>query len=110
MKVKETLREAFGYPIPEAAVVEACEDAGIDPNIEVNGSVRTGANYRRAKALLCQWVAAAPNVTQEGVSYSLSDEQRRALRDKAAALFSAAEEGTADGSQSVVYGYMGDSL
>lgn len=111
MTVNEALRSVNAYPIPERTINEVCERRGLDQSGEAVVSVLDSADFRLAKADLLLWLSYAPNVSQGGQSYSLTDEQRNNLRNEAAGLYGDNAEDNEDGQQMyITYGYKGNRL
>jgi hypothetical protein len=111
MTVNEALRSVNAYPIPRRTIAEVCERRGLDPCGEAAVSVLGSAEFKLAKADLLLWLSYAPNVSQGGQSYSLSDEQRQNLRNEAAGLYGGNAEANEDGQQMhITYGYKGNRL
>lgn len=103
--VTEALKSVTAYPIPPRTIVEVSDRRGIDPTAEADTAAK---EYRLAKADILMWLSLAPNVTQGGQSYTLSDEQRRQMRQEARAIFDELEP---DATPTVVtYGYKGARL
>ena len=68
--------------------------------------VRSSSEYIKAKALVYLWLAEAPNVTQGGISYTISDTERQRFRLKADHLLN--EAGINDEGEG--FGYIGSDL
>lgn len=95
------------YPLPSATLDGVCIRRGLSRDTEATTDVFQSAAYRLAEADVLTWLAAAPNVSQGGQNYTFSDEQRKAYRARAAAVF---EELEGDAPKSSMYGYKGDRL
>jgi hypothetical protein len=65
--------------------------------------------YKLAKADILMWVASAPNVTQEGISYGLLATDRAELRAQAKAIYAELGEAIPEANKPK-YGYQGDRL
>lgn len=106
MYVREVLSSLTGYPIPESALRRIGMEARIDVDDYVaNASVR-GLNY--AKALVYMYVATAPNISEGGVSITLSATDKSVLLGRARRF--AALAGVDDLVPGASFGYKGDSL
>ena len=77
----------------------------MDPAAELTAETRKGKPFMRAKARIYDFLSQAPSVTQAGISFSFSDEDRKRFREKAESL-----RLEADGSSKGVYGYQGEDL
>lgn len=108
MTILECLKGINAYPIPQRTLNEYALRRGLSLSDEATQEALTGAAYNLAQADLLQWLADAPDVTQGGQSYSLTEDQRTQLRRRAAAL----AEQYAEASQTTIrtYGYKGSRL
>jgi len=95
------------YPLPSATLDGVCIRRGLSRDAEATTDVFQSAAYRLAEADVLTWLAAAPNVSQGGQNYAFTDEQRKAYRTRAAAVFEELEGGAP---KSSMYGYKGDRL
>ena len=75
MTVLDSLRSISGYPLSASALEMAAISRGLDIREEVTKDVAASDAYRLAKADVLMMLADAPDVTQEGISYSFTDEQ-----------------------------------
>ena len=108
MNVLQSLKSLSSYPIPTATIENVAGEAGLDINDEVTHELREDKRYKRAKALTYAFLSEAPNVSQGGISYSFSEEERRRFRLRAENLFE--DIGEAGGATGVEYGYKGEDL
>lgn len=95
------------YPLPSATLDGVCIRRGLSRDAEATTDVFRSAAYRLAEADVLTWLAAAPNISQGGQNYTFSDEQRKAYRARAAAVFEELEGGAV---KSSIFGYKGDRL
>lgn len=107
MDVLTSLRGITIYPIPAAVLQECALDAGCNPADEVTCEVRSSKEFKRAKARVYNFLATAPNITQQGVSFTFSATERANFR-KLAATLEAEADGEATGTG--VYGYVGEDF
>lgn len=108
IKVSEALRRVNSYPVPFGELQSVAIIRGLDLESDADAALLRSSAFKLASADILTWVAEAPNVSQEGISYSFNEEQRRRLRARAAALYSeAGEESSGTG---VTYGYKGSVL
>lgn len=85
----------------------AARSRGLDPEAEATEEVLGSKGYRLAKADVLMMLADAPDVTQEGITYSFTDEQRDSFRMSASIIYNESGEGERG---HAVYGYKGDRL
>jgi hypothetical protein len=105
MTISNSLRGLTNYPVPSAVFDDAAGEQGLDPNAVLTAETRAGKSFKRAKARIYDFLSDAPNITQAGISYSFSDEDRKRFRQKAESL-----RLEADGSGKGVFGYQGEDL
>ena len=108
MTILESLRSLSGYPIPTATIENITEAQSLYMLDEATPGVRQSTEYRKAEAFVYLFLSDAPNVSQGGVSYSFSEEERRRFRNRATGILS---EVTSYHSNSFVnYGHKGEDL
>lgn len=106
MDILQALRSISSYPIPLATIEAIAEEEGLDIDDEASQDVLRSYAYLRAKGAIYQFLAGAPNVSQGGISYSFSSDERDYFLSMASRFFSeAGEEGRAD-----IYGYVGEDF
>lgn len=108
MTVLDSLRTINAYPVPQQVVEAMAVGRGLQPDASLSPDLVRSPEYRLAKADLLMWLSGAPDVTQEGISYSFTDEQRGGFRISASAIY--AECGDAEDKSGTIYGYKGDRL
>lgn len=108
VSILEALRAISAYPIPQRVYDAIAIERGINLADELTMTNTHSNNYCLAKADVYLWLSQAPNVTQGGQSYTISDEQRKYMRYKAQSLYEAAEE--SDAVMLRAFGYKGDRL
>ena len=108
MKLSELLKSINTYPIPNNVILEAALKNGLDADTEVTKEVVDSGSYRLAQADVYTFLAGAPNVTQNGISFSFSDEQRSYFLKTANAIRD--NEGVTSPASGQGYGYMGEDL
>lgn len=106
MTLSEYLRGLTNYPVPEEALQSILSKRGLD-----------GKSTTTDDKLLClvtadlySWVALAPDISQGGQSYSLSDNIREYYRRRANELYREAGETESVLEEHPRYGYKGDRL
>lgn len=105
LTVREALRAVSAYPIPDAFIARALTERGLSGGEEYDGEVAISAAFKLAQADVFDYLSAAPNINQGGISFSLSGDERKAYRGKADALYCAF-----DPSRRPKYGYKGNRL
>lgn len=110
MNVIETLRSLSAYPIPRPTLTNIAEWAGLDVDAVVDARMRRTGAYRRAEARVYIFLSEAPNVTQGGISYSFSEEERRRLRRKADGILADLGDEDEGDAEMPAFGYMGGDL
>lgn len=103
--IVDYLRTLSAYPIPVSTLVTIAEGRGLRPYDYWREETNT--QYQKAVADVLMWLSNAPDVSQGGQSYSLSDDQRKQLRARAMAIYH--ETGDAVRKQTI-YGYKGSRL
>ncbi|HBC22169.1 MAG TPA: hypothetical protein DC009_08950 [Porphyromonadaceae bacterium] len=104
----ECLKGINAYPVPLRTVAEAAERRGLTLSAEASAEGLLGREYRLVRADLLLWLSLAPNISQGGQSFSLSEDQRKALRREAQAAYDELEPGQA--AATATFGYKGDRL
>ncbi|MCI8997666.1 MAG: hypothetical protein HFJ95_01560 [Muribaculaceae bacterium] len=108
MNVAQSLRSISAYPIPTATLQDIAEGVGLSADMELSQEVRQSKEFRRAQAQTYIWLSEAPNVTQNNVSFSFSEDERKRLRTRGEAILD--EIGDEDTVSGVTYGYKGEDL
>lgn len=105
MNVAESLKALASYPIPSTFIANVLAEMDIDAKAEADAVMRKCPGYIKAKAGVYNFLATAPNVSQNGISYSFASEDKAFFKKKAAELLDSIDDG--DGG---LYGYQGDSF
>lgn len=108
MTILQSLKSLSSYPIPTATIQNVAEGVGLDVDAEVTLEVRSEKQFKRAQAKVYIFLSEAPNVSQGGISYSFSDEERRRFRLRAENILD--EIGDTEDLPGVEYGYKGEYL
>ena len=106
MTLIDYLRGLTNYPVPEEAL-QSILSTRVDGDPEFDP---TEAPMLLATADLYRWLSTAPDVTQGGQSYNLTDATRAYYRARANALYRAAGEPESITTGHARYGYKGDRL
>lgn len=106
--VAESLRGINAYPVPGRTLATVMTRRGLDGEAEATADVLVSDAYMLAYADVLMWLSKAPNVSQGGQSYSFSEDERKAFRLEAGAIYADLEP---DGDLTrIKYGYKGDRL
>ena len=96
------------YPIPQATLQNIALSVGLDTDKPLRHDVLNSRDMKKAMAKVYFWLSVAPNVSQGGISFSFTEEERRRLRQQAQAILD--ELGEGDEGTGISYGYMGEDL
>lgn len=107
MNVKQSLRALNAYPIPEGVIDSILCSRGVYGDTETSKELMDGVSYRLCVADIYMWLTLAPNISQGGQTYSISEDQRKAMRREAEATYSELCENV---NKRVKYGYKGGRL
>ncbi len=106
MTLSDYLRGLTNYPVPEEALQSILSKRGLD-----------GKSTTTDDKLLClvtadlySWVALAPDISQGGQSYSLSDSIREQYRKRSNGLYRLAGEPECVLEEHARFGYKGERL
>lgn len=108
MNVLQSLKSLSGYPIPLATIQDVADEVGISVDAETTQELRGSKEFLRAKARVYLYLSKAPNVSQGGITYNFSDEDRRRFRQEAESILD--EIGDDANGLGVTYGYKGEDL
>lgn len=103
MNVDEALKALASYPIPRTFILNVLADLELDPNATANTLIRKSAQFKRAKIAVYRFLITAPNITQNGISYSLTAEDKNYYKQCVGEL-----EREIGSESSRIYGYVGD--
>ncbi len=106
MTILQSLKSLSNYPIQTATIQNAVEGFGFDVSEEATLETRKSKDFKRAQAQIYLFLSEAPNVSQGGISYSFSDDERKRFRLRADNLL----DEVGDNNSGVEYGYMGSDL
>ena len=96
------------YPIPAATIDNIIDEAGLDAEAEITKKMRASNEFKKAKALTYAFLAEAPNITQGGISYTFSEDERSRFAKKSNSLLAELEEDEAG--TDVQCGYIGEDF
>ncbi len=108
MNIIESLKSLTAYPVPTATLTNICDEVGLDSQAAATSERRQAKAYKRAKALVYSFLSEAPNVSQGGISYSFSEDERSRFKKRAEAILKdIAEE---DPTMVAAGGYIGEDF
>lgn len=105
MTIQQSLKSINAYPIPQYTIQDIADARSLELTGEATADERKKDAYRLAKADVLKWLSQAPNISQAGISYSLTDEERRSMRKQANAIYE--DCGEID-SSFIKFGYKGE--
>lgn len=108
MTVFESLQGLNAYPIPNRALATILTKRGLGPDEVVTQDTLEDVRFNLARADVLFWLSMAPDVSQGGQSYTLTDSQRKLLRGMAMDLYGEWEPES--DANKTMYGYKGDTL
>lgn len=106
MTLIDYLRGLTNYPVSEEALQSILSARGATDRTQYDGK----AQSLLAMADLYRWLSTAPDISQGGQSYSLSDNIREYYRKRARELYRLAGEPVEEVKAKVQYGYKGERL
>lgn len=86
MTIQQSLKSLTAYPIPPATLQDIAEGCGLSLDIELTQELRNGKEMKRAKARTYAYLVTAPNISQNGLSFSFSAEERKQFKKLAVDL------------------------
>lgn len=74
------------FPIPDATIEDVCERRGL--TVDGDTETRAAASFRLATADIYKWLAFCPSsVSENGISFSISESDRRRFLDEANKIY-----------------------
>lgn len=107
-KVSELLKSVSSYPIPANILMEAGIKYELDIEADATPEIVTSNSYKLAKADVYKCLASAPNISQNGISFSFTDDQRQMFLNMYNSIRN--ELGVKDEENGQGYGYMGEDF
>ncbi len=107
MTILQSLKSLSGYPIPPLSLENICEELGLTADGEADASLRQQPDFKRAKAQVFLLLAEAPSVSQGGITYSFSEEDKKQFRSQAQALLEEVGDTSQVGDN---YGWQGEDM
>lgn len=108
MKISNAIKAMSSYPIPAATIENIIDEAGLDAEADITKEIRVSNGFKKAKALTYAFLAEAPNITQGGISYTFSEDERSRFAKKSNTLLIELEEEEAG--TDVQCGYIGEDF
>lgn len=109
MTILDSLLAISAYPIPVRTAEAYALKRGLTVTDTMSYALNKDASYRLTTADLMLWLFFAPNVSQGGQSYNLTDAQRNEYRRQAMAIYDELGEGEETAGR-ITYGYKGENL
>lgn len=109
-KVLDSLRSANAYPVPDQVISDIALKRGLDLQSEITREILSSQGYALAVADLMAWLAAAPNFSQEGISYNFSKEEKDVLINKSNTIYNDHDEPGEAITPKAAFGYKGELL
>lgn len=107
MTIAESLTTYNPYPISVGRREMICIECGLTSEQEVTEEAIKSAPYKRAVAKVYKYLASAPNVIENGISFNFSDADRKRFLSLASALLDEIGDNSSKGNG---YGYVGEDL
>lgn len=88
MTIQESLRNINIYPIPDNVIIDTCEKRELTAEEKTTNEIRNTSAYRLATADIYKWLAFAPSsISENGISFSISENDRKRFLDEANKIF-----------------------
>lgn len=108
MTIQQSLKSLTAYPIPPATLQDIAEGCGLSLDTELTQELRSGKEMKRAKARTYAYLIIAPNISQNGVSFSFTAEERKQFKKLAVDLLK--EIGDDTSGLKTKHGYVGENF
>lgn len=109
--ILEALKSITSYPVPDGTIRTICTvRGGLDTSMGFTGEVYNTKDYQLALADLMIWISKAPNVSEGGVDFNLTNIDRNVMRERAQAIYKDQGDSAYIAEVKVKYGYKGDRL
>ena len=107
MTIRAALQAITNYPIPSSVIENIADEAGLVASDTITKEIRRSDDYKRATAYAYRFLADAPNISQGGISYTFSEDERSRFAKRAAAILDELGEGN---QADVQCGYIGEDF
>ena len=101
----ESLKAMTNYPVSSACIENIIEEQGLEPSEIIDKEIRNSREYKQARASMYLLLSESPNVSQGGITFSFSTQERLAFVNKAKSIF---EEIGEKSPTDLICGYMGE--
>lgn len=108
MTILQSLKSLSAYPTPSATLQDIAEGCGLQYDAELTPEMRNSKEMKRAKARAYAYLITAPNISQNGVSFSFTAEERKQFKKWAKDLLK--EIGDDTSALGGKYGYVGSDF
>lgn len=108
MTIQQSLKSLTAYPITSTTLQDIAEGCGLSLDSELTPEVRGSKEMKRAKAHTYIYLITAPNISQNGVSFSFTAEERKQFKRLAIDLLD--EIGDDTSRLRTKYGYVGENF
>ena len=105
-----SLKSLTAYPIPTATLQNIAAGCGLQADSELTPEARQTPEMKRAKAHVYIYLITAPNISQNGVSFSFSSDERKRFKALATSLLKEIGDDTSILGSGVKYGYIGEDF
>ena len=96
------------YPMSPEVIRLRCMERGLHPDEDFRGGIATRKEYQLLKADVLVYLSEVPNVTQEGVSFSILETTRQQMAKEAERIYR--KYGDPNAPKKPRYGYKGSLL
>lgn len=110
MTTLQSLKSLTAYPIPPATLQDIAEGCGLQLDAELTPELRASTEMKRAKAHTYIYLITAPSISQNGVSFSFTAEERKQFKTLAKTLLNEIGDDTSALGNGVKYGYVGENF
>ena len=108
MTIQEVLLSMSSYPMSPEVIRLRCMERGLHPDEDFRGGLATRREYQLLKADVLVYLSEVPNVTQEGVSFSILETTRQQMAKEAERIYR--KYGDPNAPKKPRYGYKGSLL
>ena len=108
MTIQEALLSISSYPMSPEAIRLRCMERGLHPDEDFRGDLASRREYQLVRADVLVYLSEVPNVTQEGVSFSILETTRQQMAKEAERIYR--KYGDPNAPKRPRYGYKGSLL
>lgn len=110
MTILQSLKSITAYPIPSATLQDIAEGCGLSVDAVLTNEVRNKVEFKRARAHVFRYLITAPNISQNGVSFSFTSDERKCFKKTAKDILTEIGDDISGLGLGVKYGYKGENL